>query len=371
LLVKIHVSEKELLALKDRWDQLIETHPHKGIWLTFDWFYTWWQNKRESFEPYVISVEKEDTLMAIMPLVKEKSRFWSLPLNRLQFVAGDHPNEILVGNRDIDNCLQACADFLRHHRRDWDQIFLRFLSLESGTVEKFLALLDGSKIPYIFETGNASPYILADNNWEAYDDSLSTKFKRNIRNIQRKMQKLGTSEVVSFNKPEQVKTGLGEIFEIAEKSWQGQIEKAISSDRDRVFFSEFAKAAAHKNWLDLRVLKLNGIPIAFCYNIVFSDIFFGLKTGYDPEYRNFSPGTILLYETFHDLIEKGVKELNLMGTHSFFKARWTDLVRQHYDITIFRKQPRFLSQYIKRKWLYKWLKQFSIIRKMKQFLKHK
>lgn len=364
LIVKKCVTEEGLLLLKDRWQELADLHTK------FEWFYYWWLAKKEKYELYVLTVEKNNQVLAIMPLVREKVRYLGLPVKCLQFISGDLPNEILIGNQDIKNSFRACLNFLYCNRKDWDKIYIKFLDFESAKLQQLLQLLNNSHIPYLFETGNTSPYIKVNKSWEEYYNSLSKKFRSTINNRLNKFRKSGTFEIVTYNKPENVKIGLAEIFQIADKSWQGQIDRAISSERDSEFFSKFVKVAAIKNWLDLRVLKFNKVPIAFSCSVIYSDTFFGVKTGYDPEYSKFSPGTILIYHMFRDLYKSGIKEFNLLGTPNTFKMKWTDLIRQYYNITIFRKELRFFPEYVTRKKIIKRIKKNRFLSNLSNALKN-
>jgi CelD/BcsL family acetyltransferase involved in cellulose biosynthesis len=70
-------------------------------------------------------------------------------------------------------------------------------------------------------------------------------------------------------------------------------------------------------------------------NILHKRICYFLKTAYDPSYKKFSPGTILLSNAIKDCFDMNLEEFNLCGIPERYKVRWANAHREVGDIFIF------------------------------------
>jgi CelD/BcsL family acetyltransferase involved in cellulose biosynthesis len=65
-----------------------------------------------------------------------------------------------------------------------------------------------------------------------------------------------------------------------------------------------------------------------------------LKPGYDEAYAPYSPGQLLTEDSIRDAINRGVVEFDLLGDELPCKLDWTEQVRPHSWLFVFRNSGR-------------------------------
>lgn len=88
--------------------------------------------------------------------------------------------------------------------------------------------------------------------------------------------------------------------------------------RDTAVWRAIVETTASSADLRSYVLFVRGQPIAYIFGHVYSDVWFLETTGYAPAFRQFSPGTILLWHTLNDLALQGIKSVDFgLGDASY------------------------------------------------------
>ena len=95
--------------------------------------------------------------------------------------------------------------------------------------------------------------------------------------------------------------------EIARRSWQGAATDGttLSHEAVRSFLRESHEAAAAAGAVDLNLLSIDGVPVAFVYGYQDRGYVYGLRRGYDAERSREGAGTVLLAYTLRDSFARG------------------------------------------------------------------
>src|SRR5262249_8662186 len=129
-------------------------------------------------------------------------------------------------------------------------------------------------------------------------------------------------------------------FRIEAAAWKGATGTAITSDPAvRLFYRRLAEQTADRGWLRLQFLRLNGRRIAFGYSLSYRNTLLLLKTGYNPEYRPYSPGHLLMWQVLRQASQEGVTEFDFLGADASWHADWTTHARPHAWLFVFGKGP--------------------------------
>jgi CelD/BcsL family acetyltransferase involved in cellulose biosynthesis len=82
-------------------------------------------------------------------------------------------------------------------------------------------------------------------------------------------------------------------------------------------------------------LYVRDAPCAFWIGTLYKNTFYLNFTGYDPDYRNYEPGTILFIKMLEDLISQNLKHLDFGFGDAFYKQSFCDQNLQEASVYIF------------------------------------
>ncbi len=185
------------------------------------------------------------------------------------------------------------------------------------------------------------PYLSFDASWEDLLNTKSRKFRQNLKASRRKLQALGTLDYSSNNQWPELDTCFEQYKVLEGKSWKQA--KKVGINRD-VSYSSFYYALAHKfsgnKNFTFRILTLDENPIAATFGLIHNNQFYSLHIVYDPEFRKYSPGTLLESMELEECINRGFREYDFLGGFLNNKLRWTKQYRETTELFIYRKDLR-------------------------------
>ncbi|MHB8616331.1 MAG: GNAT family N-acetyltransferase [Candidatus Acidiferrales bacterium] len=152
---------------------------------------------------------------------------------------------------------------------------------------------------------------------------ISGARKKHLRSGIRKLQAhpTGQSKIVCYREV----SGLDRLFrdaeEIAKKTYQRGLGAGFADAPDvRMRLG----LAARKGWLRANVLYIGDRPVAFWIGMLYGTTFVSEYMGYDPEFRQSSPGMVLIMRTIEGFCSHAngdnVNELDFGLGHAEYKA---------------------------------------------------
>ena len=174
-----------------------------------------------------------------------------------------------------------------------------------------------------------SLYIDLKGTWEGYESGLGRNLVRNLRRARRHLEQEGALAVEMTGGRQHFEESLQEAFAVESSGWKGLGRTAIESNpRTREFYTDIARWAAAQGMLRLYFLKLGDRPLAMYFALVHQGVCHLLKGGYDPAYRRYSPGNLLMHIVIQDCFAAGLTRIELNGDAEPYKFRWAVAVRE-------------------------------------------
>jgi CelD/BcsL family acetyltransferase involved in cellulose biosynthesis len=175
-----------------------------------------------------------------------------------------------------------------------------------------------------------------DGDWDAYERALSRNLRGNLRKSLRRLGAAGKVSFESLDGREGLDSLLTEGFGIESSGWKGARGTAIAATPETErFYRALAVWAAERGWLRLAFLRLDGRALAFELSLEENGVYYALKSGFDPAYRAFSPGKLLIHWTLEHAFELGLSRYELAGVESY-KLSWANTFR---DLALFQAFP--------------------------------
>ena len=192
-----------------------------------------------------------------------------------------------------------------------------------------------------------SPYVDLEGDFESYEATLDSKFKREAKRRRRKLEEQGVMTVTFHDgRDGDLPALLDEGFAVEHSGWKAQRGTAISQDpRVDRFYRDVATWAAERGWLQLGYVRLDGRAIAFSYSVVLAGTVHVVKVGFDPDYRRYAPGTILTREAIARAFDQGQARYDFLGAEDRYKLDWTGAVRERVRVQAFGRTGRGLAEF--------------------------
>ena len=328
--------------LESEWNDAVDragvTHP----FLRHEWLRTWWECFGDGRGLHILIARSEARIIAIAPLLSEKTSVCGIPVRQLRLMVNDHtPRADVIVAEPGERAYRAIWRALVETRDRWDVLLLGQLPRESTTREVFakLAAEDGRAIG-VWPSSD-SPYLELKGTWERYFTSLPAKFRSNVRNRIARLQRHGQPALESIDTVSGIDAALPDVFRLEASGWKQREGTAITSHAAvQRFYTVFAHRAAARGWLRLQFLAVGGQRIATSFSLVYGRRLFLCKTGYDPAFETGSPFKVLTHFAAQQAYAEGLEEVDFLGDTEPWKLEWTPAVRAHDWLYVFSNSTR-------------------------------
>jgi CelD/BcsL family acetyltransferase involved in cellulose biosynthesis len=310
-----------LACLKEDWDRLAPPDQSEP-WQTYRWVDACANSFGKDHQLHVVALLRQSRLVAIAPLILAESHQPLHPI-RYEFLGGielKEPNRLSA----IDGAaLDLLADQLA--REPLYPVRLSRIPNERLAVEQLRAafrrrgwLTKTVSMPY--------PYL----SLAPRDSPIKKSLVEDLKRGRRKAERRGPIqlEVSSLHPGVDLRNRLDDAFLIEASGWKGANQTAVLSHAARrAFFVRLADAAARDGTLRLAFLRVGGVDVASQYALESANAYWLLNIGYREEFRECSPGNLLLEATIREAAQRGLTRYNFLGKEEPWTRRWTSDVQ--------------------------------------------
>jgi hypothetical protein len=313
---------RESMRFNDLWDRSRVALPTTRA----EHVLKWRQAYCDSGELLTVFVEQESVLVAALVIVRDRLgpiSIGKLPTNSWQpsgelllDESQDHEQSIDALIAGLQSLRLTCFDFgiMLPGTRRW-RLFLEGLKradVAHAVAPRFdVALVDAAA------------------SWQDQAKAWSANHRRRVKRNEKLLQSSELSVDLHSLEPRlQNATMLDILWRLEAKSWKGARGDSVEQRPALVeFYRQQAQllSEAHRENISARIaiLRHNAKPIAAIYSWLSCDVCHLWKTGYDPDFAQISPGSLLLQEVIRAGVETGECRLfNLMGEMSAAHASW-------------------------------------------------
>ncbi|MCW4016286.1 MAG: GNAT family N-acetyltransferase [Candidatus Bathyarchaeota archaeon] len=327
-------------GVKETWDTVLESNLFgNNVFLTWAWLSTWWKHFGSNRRLLLLTVEDEDKVCAIAPLMLSKYKMPGLgSVKKVEFVGTRHSdyNNFIIAEQK-EKCLNIIMDYLVNVVADWDWIELKEIP-ESKNYSGNLF----SNVPFNLDVQervyNVCPYITLPDSFESFMKGLSCNMRQDLN---KKLRRIKQNHKIDFKKFDEVGLSVNEainvFMEIHQKKWNSEgLSGAFHDGAFRDFHVDVAERFNDKNWLSLYFLMANDEPIAGHYSFDYAEKTYYYLSGFLPEYSVYSAGSLTIMLILKRCIENGIKEYDLMRGAEAYKKRWTHTYRKNFEVRLVR-----------------------------------
>lgn len=308
------------LALRDPWDELAERDP--SPFLTHAWLASWWAACGTGQAVAAVLHGPRDEVLAGALLRRGPGGALHAAANAFSddwgAVARDPASRRTLWRALADT--RSPALVLANLRDDDDR---------AAAASALMAA--GRRVHQ--QPRHASPFIRLDGSLDEVLAARSANLRSQVRRRTRALESMGRLALTTTTDGANVATAFEAFVAVEGSGWKDRAGTALAADAAaRRLYEGFAHRAAERGWLRIHLLTLDDRVLAGDFGIVIGDQAFMLKTGYDVEHADRSPGLVLRAEVIRHLIGEGVRGYDLLGGADDYKLRWTDETRQRTTV---------------------------------------
>jgi len=337
--IELTTCGNEFAKLEPEWNSLLLESEANNVFLTWEWISAWRTTLGKQAKLWVMIARDEQTnqLIAVVPLMIRERMLKGIPiLKELAFLtsgkaAPDHLDVIL--HKDYkDQLLVELGVFFQKQEKQWDCIHLEGCRKDAVVTEILL-----KKNQRVDSYPVICPYLALPESWEAYLKSLDKKRRYKIGSYRRKLEASYPNGVIyqcislnDFNDQQ-----ISDLFALHQQAQQAQGRAgAFGAEDSRSFHRLLIKQFLEKDWLRLYFLRVDNKAIATVYSFNYNGVISFYTTGFDAEWRDYSPGQQMIYFVLEQVMNEKAKEFDFLRGDEDYKFMMTKTVREDFRIII-------------------------------------
>lgn len=299
--VAIYRDETGFDELASEWDVLLSQSQADTIFMTLMWQTIWWRHLGEG-ALRILAVRDEGALVGLAPLFRISHDGVGV-LSTVGCVDVSDYVDWIVREGQEEPVLAALLNTLGGELADeWDELSLCSIPDGSPTLEWVPRLAQAQGWQVTRSIDEVVPLFRLPKSWEAYEQMLRGKARREMR---RKLRKAGPYSGVDWyivGSEHDLEAEIDAFVDLLAKSHP---EKAdFMDERNRAFFHAISRAIFEAGQLQLAFLTMNGQRIGAYMNFLYRDRVLVYNSGLDPAAYRLSPGIVLMAHLIRHAIEE-------------------------------------------------------------------
>ena len=337
-------SSEEFYQLASEWNYLLPESASHVPFLRHEYLTTWWQTRGggewPNAELFVVTARDENhRLVGIAPLFFSRNPDGTPALLLLGSIEISDYLDLIARPADLPVFLDRLFDFLSgEHAPPWEALDFYNIPDNSPTLPLMRSRAEQHHWSYIQQALLPSPYIPLPGDWETYLARLDKKQRHEIRRKMRRAE--------SYEKPVrwyivQDETSLDSEIDGFLMLMQQDEEKArFLTDAMRSQIRQSVHTAFQAGWLQLAFLEIDGEKAAGYLNFDYANQIWVYNSGLNENYRELSPGWVLLSYLLQWSNENHRAEFDFMRGGEDYKYRFGGVNRFVVRATAKRKSLR-------------------------------
>lgn len=346
------IKDRETLcALKDAWGDLLYRCGNDNVFLSYEWIFSYLE-VYESYENlFVIVAKYENEIIGICPFKTKKLNFgFGIKAKEISFICDGHTDyqDIIVLEEYRKQFYIELLDYLRANSGLWNVIRLSNIREDSDTIGGFARAAESARFEYKISDNQSCFYLNLSSHKEKQrvcQVISQTKYAKHKQRL-RMLERLGEVRLMRYQDRNTVLDKIGDFFCLHQKRWApiGKVTK-FDDYRNQKFLVELINNLALDNfWVELASLEVNQKIVAIHLHFNRNGRYYYYNCTFDPDYGKYSPGKILNWFLFKDLVEdKHIQVLDFLRGQEDYKKTWACTFKTNKNINIYNPGQSLFS----------------------------
>lgn len=334
-------SAAEFTALQAQWNAVASSARDASVFCRHEWLDSAWQWRQQTAQLYLLCYFVGRRLAAVLPLVWQKVPTRGLAVRELSFltVPDTQACDLIVAEPDTASASAAFALELLRRRAEWDVMRLKFLSPSSVVACTFRDSLEATGFTTRAANAPGNPFVALDSTWEHYYATRSRRLKKANNLAASRLRKAGEVAIdwlaPGDDDSDRVESFLRRSIGISAKSWKSRTGNSLDMPAPQAFIRRLSALSAQHGWLSIWILSLNDRPVAMEYQLVVDSNVYALRSDFDAEFDEISPGTHLNRALVQQLFGRGLRRYYMGPGNNAYKRRWADQAEAVEELNVY------------------------------------
>jgi len=305
--------------LHKEWDELEARGNVPGVFLTWDWQSIWWHHFGAGAALRLALMRDEaGKLRAIAPLYIFTGSPSDNDTNRAPGSNGGQRIMRIGGGVDVSDYLDILSapedaptawhtlgGWLKQHAAEWDILDLHSIPQHSATRSLACDWAKAAGYQYSEQVDEVCPVIdlPTDRNFATYLASLGKKQRHELRRKLRRFEAQFPDYKYYTTDCAECKDGLNDFYALHRAS--AGTKQQFMDDKMAQFFTDMVDALSDHSWIRLSFLEIADKRVASYLSFDYNRKIYLYNSGYDPTYRDYSVGVVLLTYFIREALESG------------------------------------------------------------------
>ena len=339
--IELFKTIEEIPLDKTSWNKMIQNNITNTIFQTYEWFHSWWSSFGKTSKLIFLIAYEGDNIIGFAPFMLSTYSYGQRILRFAGDLNADYCDFVINANHI--QVMEAFFNYLYESDISWTSMLLVNIPDHSLTPSCMLTISHKRRFYLQTKAPVPTPTLLTKNH-KADVSSIVGKYSIN-RHI-RKLSKLGDISFINLRDRSDILPYIDLFFEQHIRRYQlkAQISQFIDKEY-KDFYLNIINNFDGTNWLIFSVLLLDEKPIAFHIGFEYNKRLIWYKPSFDIEFRNYSPGTIMLKELIKYTASSDLDELDFTIGDEDFKSRFSNYTRYNQNIALYRSRSIYLAYF--------------------------
>ena len=337
----------ELEGLREPWDALLRQSPASHLFLSHDWVCTWWKHFGGDRRLFTLVFRRDDRILGIAPLLLERRRRRGIPVRQIGLLLNGCAQQsgliFPAQKRDVFRAfvrhLQDCAD-------QWDLVDLNGIPELSGDLPEIEAAAEGSSISVVRRWQFETLSLEYRGRPEVFMKSRTAHFRKRLKAAEKHLHELGSVALRRYTSPEDLESGFSRLLDVERRSWKLEGGTAILNQPGWLeFYRDVIGIFGRKAGCQIRVIEIDGSPVASILVIVYDGVVYALRIFIDQSLSRASLGNLMMHFLMTDAWTPEIRAIDF-DRRTPFISRWSNRSDVYHGVFLFHGgfYPRFLRR---------------------------
>jgi CelD/BcsL family acetyltransferase involved in cellulose biosynthesis len=336
---KRHDHFDALADQAEAWNKLVKKSATDVPFLTYEYQRAWWQTRGGGEWPddsrlILISAMDGDRLVGVAPLFHAENILGDPALMFVGAIEVSDFLDFIVAPEDLTAFTQGLIDFLLNNPAlpEWKLLDLYNLLGDSPTLDVLEKEAQSRGWAHKQVRLQPAPYVPLPGDYEAYlaeiDKKQRHEIRRKLRNVEQSLAE-GNWYIVTDETTLQSETRA-----FIDMMAQDPNKKAFLTEAMQEHLHNTAQTAFEHGWLQLSFFTLDGQKAAAYMSFNYDNRLWLYNSGWEWEYRDFSPGWVLLAYLLEWANENGIEAFDFMRGDERYKYKFGGVDRFVHRVTL-------------------------------------